>query len=62
MYKVFIGNIPYNSTLNEFKEVFKDFEGIINYELIQNFNYTKNFGVLTLDSQEKENEIIGSKF
>jgi len=62
MYKVFIGNIPYNSTLNEFKEVFKDFEGIMNYELIQNYNYTKNFGVLTLESQEKENEIIGTKF
>jgi len=62
MYKVFVGNIPYNSNLSEFKEVFKDFEGIINYELIQNFNFTKNFGVLTLNSQEKENEIIGTKF
>jgi RNA recognition motif-containing protein len=58
MYKVFIGNIPYNSKLEEFKNLFKDYEGIINIELIQNHTHTKNFGVITLN---KETSILNDK-
>jgi nucleolin len=50
--KVFVGNVPFDCTDYEFKEIFKSIEGCINAELIQRSqsNNTRGFGFITFSS------------
>jgi nucleolin len=58
-HKIFVGNVPYNCTQDEFYKCFKSIDGFINAELIVN-NYTKisrGFGFVTIDSQKNANNL-----
>jgi len=52
--KLFVGNVPFKCTLDEFREVFQDLDGFKNAELIQRgkSNLTRGFGVVEFNSAD----------
>jgi nucleolin len=61
--KIFVGNVPFDCTNEEFKNAFKTFEGCVNAELIsrtQN-NSTRGFGFITLSTLDMVNEFLDKK-
>ena len=50
-YKLFVGNIPFDCKLNEFREAFKKCKGYVNADLINNSN-SRCFGFVVLKNKE----------
>ncbi len=50
-YKLFVGNIPFDCKLNEFREAFKKCKGYVNADLINNSN-SRCFGFVILKNKE----------
>ena len=57
-YKLFVGNIPFECTKNEFKNIFKKYNGFKSSDLINDNN--KCFGFIIFDNNTIINEIITS--
>lgn len=63
-YKIFVGNVPYDCTQEEFYECFKFMDGFKNAELVINHktNTSRGFGFVTistkLDADKLKNRII----
>lgn len=53
-HKLFVGNIPFNCNKNEFKNIFKNYNGYINADLINENNRCFGF-VIFKDKQSLEN-------
>lgn len=48
MSKIFVGNVPYQCTDDEFKECFKNIKGYVNAEIL----ISRGFGFVTLETEE----------
>lgn len=57
-YKLFIGNIPFNCTKYQLKNIFKKYNGFKNIELINDKN--KSFGFVVFDNRHTIEDIIKS--
>lgn len=57
--KLFVGNVPYNSTQKEFYNCFKNVDGFINAELIVNNNtgISRGFGFVTINTDINVNNL-----
>ncbi len=53
-YKVFVGNVPYQSTQQEFEECFKEIDGYIKAEIITGYktSISRGFGFVTVKTNE----------
>ncbi len=62
-YKIFVGNVPYQCTQEEFQNCFKNFVGYKNAEIIRKYNSDagRGFGFVTFDSVENGNQLINQK-
>jgi RNA recognition motif-containing protein len=56
-FKLFVGNIPFDCTLNEFRNAFKKCKGYINADLINNSN-SRCFGFVILKNKESMEELL----
>jgi len=56
-YKLFVGNIPFNCKLSEFRDVFKKCKGYLNADLINNSN-SRCFGFVVLKNKESLEELL----
>lgn len=54
-HKVFVGNVPYKCTTEEFVECFKDLEGYLSADVIRRHNSTESrgFGFVTFETKEQ---------
>lgn len=52
--KIFVGNVPFQCTKEEFEECFKHLEGFIGAEIINRFNssFSRGFGFVTFNSEK----------
>ena len=55
-YKLFVGNIPFDCNKNDFKNIFKKYEGFKNAELISDNN--KCFGFVLFDDKNSMENIL----
>lgn len=55
-YKLFVGNIPFDCNKNDFKNIFKKYEGFKNSELISDNN--KCFGFVLFDDKNSMENIL----
>lgn len=62
-YKIFVGNVPYESTQQEFTNFFKNMNGVINAQLIysQKTNISRGFGFITFDTYNNAELIKNNK-
>lgn len=58
-YKLFVGNIPFDCRLSEFREAFKNCKGYITADLINNSSY-KCFGFVVLKNQNYLEELLNN--
>lgn len=59
--KIFVGNVPFQCTKNEFYEIFKDVPGFVNAELVyENYldNTSRGFGFVTVSSKDYAMNLI----
>jgi len=56
-YKLFIGNVPFECTDSEFKNIFKKINGYVNAELIAGIS-NRGFGFVTVENLEALENII----
>ena len=56
-YKLFVGNIPFDCKLSEFREAFKKCKGYITADLINNIN-SKCFGFVLLENKNCIEELL----
>jgi RNA recognition motif-containing protein len=58
-HKVFVGNVPYKCTTEEFVECFKDLEGYLSADVIRRHNSTESrgFGFVTFETK-KQAEVL----
>jgi RNA recognition motif-containing protein len=64
--KIFVGNVPFQCSNEEFKECFEDVHGFVDAEIVNRHNseYSRGFGFVTIDTVEnaklllKRNDII----
>ena len=56
-YKLFVGNIPFNCSSEEFKNAFKKRKGYVTADLINNSN-SRCFGFVVLKNKENVEELI----
>ncbi len=56
-YKLFVGNIPFDCTITEFRHAFKKCKGYINADLINNSN-SRCFGFVVLKNRESLEELL----
>jgi RNA recognition motif-containing protein len=61
--KIFVGNVPFDCTNDEFKEPFKNIEGCTLAELVNRSNNsnTRGFGFLTFENSEYANNFLNLK-
>jgi RNA recognition motif-containing protein len=57
-YKLFVGNIPFDCTKNQFKNIFKKFNGFKSADLINDINNNKCFGFVIFDNNNIIDKII----
>jgi RNA recognition motif-containing protein len=60
--KVFVGNVPFQCTQQEFRECFESMQGFIKAEVINKINTlaSRGFGFVTFDSHESATALIES--
>ncbi len=60
--KIFVGNVPFECTQNEFRECFNKMKGYVDAEIIyKNGIYvTRGFGFVTFDKKENANILINN--
>jgi RNA recognition motif-containing protein len=60
--KLFVGNISFNATPEDFTNYFKSYEGFKNAKLMVKFrsNLSRGFGFLTFDSKETADKVFNS--
>lgn len=58
-YKLFVGNIPFDCRLSEFREAFKNCKGYIIANLINNSSF-KCFGFVVLENQKYLEELLNN--
>lgn len=53
-FKIFVGNVPYECSDNEFENCFKDIEGFVKGEIIREHktNFSRGFGFVTLKTRQ----------
>ena len=58
--KVFVGNVPYQCTREEFQDCFKDMEGFINADIIRRYKskLTRGFGFVVFETKEQAATIM----
>lgn len=58
--KVFVGNVPYQCTREEFQDCFKDMEGFINADIIRRYKskLTRGFGFVVFETKEQSDTIM----
>ena len=58
--KVFVGNVPYQCTREEFQDCFKDMEGFINADIIRRYKskLTRGFGFVVFETKEQSATIM----
>lgn len=61
--KIFVGNVPFNCTEEEFKYTFKNLEGYVTAELISRSqsNSTRGFGFVTFSNKKYVDEFLERK-
>ena len=59
--KVFVGNVPFQCTKEEFIDCFKDQSGFIDADIIRRYRskLSRGFGFVIFKSQEQANTLIG---
>lgn len=58
-HKLFVGNIPFDCKINEFREAFKKCKGYITADLINNSN-SRCFGFVVLKNKESLEELLAA--
>lgn len=63
-YKLFVGNVPFNCSLDEFNNVFKDQPGFIKAELIYRVKskLTRGFGFIEVESKDNIKNLLENTF
>lgn len=58
--KVFVGNVPYQCTREEFQDCFKDMEGFVNADIIRRYKskLTRGFGFVVFETREQADNIM----
>jgi RNA recognition motif-containing protein len=58
--KIFVGNVPFQCTQEEFKGCFKNVPGFINAEIVNkyNTNFSRGFGFVTLKTDDDAQKLI----
>lgn len=58
--KVFVGNVPYQCTREEFQDCFKDMEGFVNADIIRRYKskLTRGFGFVVFETKEQSDTIM----
>ena len=61
--RVFVGNVPFQCTTEEFVELFKDTPGFVNANVVKRYNseMSRGFGYVTLDSNENLNNLLSKE-
>jgi RNA recognition motif-containing protein len=61
--KIFVGNVPFQCTREEFSECFKHLEGYVDADIVNKFNTnnSRGFGFVKFNTQERANEFLSSK-
>ena len=61
--KIFVGNVPFDCTDNEFKDAFIHFDGYLNAELISRSqtNNTRGFGFVAFINSDYVNKFLEKK-
>jgi RNA recognition motif-containing protein len=60
MYKIFVGNVPFQCSNQEFIDCFKDIDGFIDGEIINRHNteYSRGFGFITLETEDAGKKLM----
>lgn len=60
LYKVFVGNVPYLCTTEEFVECFQQMEGFVEADIVRrpNSKFSRGFGFVTFDQQSALDQIL----
>lgn len=60
MYKIFVGNVPFQCSNQEFINCFKDIDGFIDGEIINRHNteYSRGFGFITLETEDAGKKLM----
>jgi RNA recognition motif-containing protein len=58
--KIFVGNVPFQCTTEEFQNCFKDMEGFVNADIIRRFNskLSRGFGFVIFKDFESANTLL----
>jgi len=61
--RVFVGNVPFQCTTEEFTEFFKNTPGFVNATVVKRFNsdMSRGFGYVTLDNNENLNSLLSKE-
>lgn len=59
-YKVFVGNVPFDCTQEEFNSAFENIEGFIKADIVTKINseQSRGFGFVVLDSRDNASKLI----
>jgi nucleolin len=62
-WKLFVGNVPFQCTKEEFTDWWKDKQGFVEAEVVQRFNsdVSRGFGYVTLDSRENMEALLNEQ-
>ena len=61
--RVFVGNVPFQCTTEEFVELFKDTPGFVNANVVKRYNseMSRGFGYVTLNSNENLENLLSKE-
>lgn len=58
--KIFVGNVPFQCTIDELRNCFKNMSGFIDAQIINRYNseYSRGFGFVTFDSVDNAQKLL----